>query len=126
MTKNYKVGYIFEEEELPYVAKYCNENNDLIMIREYDSITKDEKTIKRYRIFNIPVNILETRVRNKRNIYLEQYIDKLASNPLRWNDLSYEEKENLSEYRRYLLDYPQQKDWYKKYPQKYDEWKSSK
>ena len=45
---------------------------------------------------------------------------------MNWNDLSYEEKENLSEYRRYLLDYPQQKDWYKKYPQKYDEWKSSK
>ena len=43
-------------------------------------------------------------VRNLRNYYLEQYVDSIVSNPLRWNDLSTEEQDNIKNYRRYLLD----------------------
>ena len=55
-------------------------------------------------------------VRETRDFYLEKYVDPVVSNPLRWNDMSEEEKKEYSDYRKYLLDYPETKDWYEQNP----------
>lgn len=43
-------------------------------------------------------------VRLIRNDYLEKYIDVVVSNPLRFGDMTDEEKQRYYDYRRYLLD----------------------
>lgn len=55
--------------------------------------TKDEKRI-----------MLEKQVRIKRNMLLEQYVDPIICNPLRWNDMNELEQNKYIEYRRKLLD----------------------
>ena len=62
-------------------------------------------------------------VRETRDFYLEKYIDPIVSNPLRWTDLSEEEKKEYSDYRKYLLDYPKTEDWYKQNPKTFEEFK---
>lgn len=61
-------------------------------------------------------------VRETRDFYLEKYVDPVVSNPLRWDDMSEEEKKEYSDYRKYLLDYPETKDWYKQNPKTFEEW----
>ena len=46
-------------------------------------------------------------IRSNRDYLLKQ-LDLVISNPLRWNDLTSEEQEVLANYRRSLLDIPQQ------------------
>ena len=50
---------------------------------------------------------LAQQARWERDSLLEE-IDKVVTNPLRWNSLSDDKKEELSEYRQALLDVPQQ------------------
>lgn len=52
--------------------------------------------------------ILGAEVRSVRDSKLLGEIDPIVTNPLRWSDLSQEEKLELSLYRRQLLDIPQQ------------------
>lgn len=46
--------------------------------------------------------------RIKRDIYLSTYVDPIVTNPLRWSELTAEEQNQYKEYRKYLLDIPQQ------------------
>lgn len=48
------------------------------------------------------------KVRAKRNLYLEVYVDPIVSNPLRWADLSEQEQQDIVNYRLYLLNIPEQ------------------
>lgn len=48
------------------------------------------------------------KVRAKRNLYLEVYVDPIVSNPLRWADLSEQEQQDIANYRLYLLNIPEQ------------------
>lgn len=64
-------------------------------------------------------------VRKVRNSYLEMFVDPVVSNPLRWNDLSEEERKEYSDYRQYLLDYPTITDWWAKLPKTFTEWKEN-
>lgn len=50
----------------------------------------------------------EESMRLLRNDYLEQYVDPVVTNPLRWSELTTEEQNQYKEYRKYLLDIPQQ------------------
>lgn len=62
-------------------------------------------------------------VRETRDFYLEKYVDPVVSNPLRWADMSEEEKKEYSDYRKYLLDYPESsEDWYEQNPKTFKEW----
>lgn len=61
-------------------------------------------------------------VRSIRNFYLEYYIDGAVSNPLRWADMSQELKDMYTNYRRYLLDYTETKDWWLQTPKTLQEW----
>lgn len=65
---------------------------------------------------------MKSNVRAVRNSYLEEYIDKVVSNTLRWNDLSSEEQEKYKAYRRYLLDYSTEDNWWQKNPLNWSEW----
>ena len=48
------------------------------------------------------------KVRAKRDLYLEVYVDPIVSNPLRWADLSEKEQQDIVNYRLYLLNIPEQ------------------
>lgn len=47
-------------------------------------------------------------VRVERNAILATIVDPLVSNPLRWNDLTPDQQQAWADYRRALLDVPQQ------------------
>lgn len=62
-------------------------------------------------------------IREIRNQLLSTEIDPVVSNPLRWADMSEEEKKEYSEYRAYLLDYTKQADWQEQEPLSMKEWR---
>lgn len=64
----------------------------------------------------------ETAVRAVRNQYLVEYVDAVVSNPLRWADMSADEQAQITDYRRYLLDYTTTEKWYEQNPLTFDEW----
>lgn len=68
----------------------------------------------------------ETSVRAVRNQYLVEYVDSVVSNPLRWADMSAEEQTQITDYRRYLLDYTTTENWWEQNPLTFDEWKGVK
>lgn len=49
-------------------------------------------------------------LREERNRRLEIEVDRIASNPLRWGDLTDEQKKKVADHRRALLDVPQASD----------------
>lgn len=65
----------------------------------------------------------ETAVRAVRNQYLVEYVDGVVSNPLRWAEMSAEEQAQITDYRRYLLDYTTTENWWEQNPLTFDEWK---
>jgi len=70
-------------------------------------------------------NILKAKqehVRKYRNLLLEIDVDPVVSNPLRWNDMTEEDKNKYIEYRRYLLDYTKEANWWKKNPLSFEEY----
>ena len=71
-----------------------------------------------------PIKLMQEEMRELRNRYLEEYIDPIVTNPLRWEDLSDKEKQEIKDYRRYLLDYTEQPEWWSANPLTLDEWKS--
>lgn len=60
-------------------------------------------------------------VRRLRNIYLTNYVDVIVTNPLRWVELSESDKQQIIDYRRYLLDYTNNKNWWQAMPQNFSE-----
>ncbi len=63
-------------------------------------------------------------MRYLRNRYLLDYVDPLITNPLRWSELSEEEKQAVTDYRRYLLDYTSSDRWWAAAPQTFEEWRN--
>lgn len=63
-------------------------------------------------------------VRATRNYYLEQYVDSKIKNPFMWDDLSEEDKVELGNYRKYLLDYTKEENWWERQPMTLQEWLS--
>ena len=61
-------------------------------------------------------------VRAVRNSYLEKYVDPKQL-VLVWNSLTEDEQKEYTDYRQYLLDYPQQESWYEQNPKTFEEWK---
>lgn len=62
-------------------------------------------------------------VRAVRNSYLEKYVDPKQL-VLVWNSLTGDEQKEYTDYRQYLLDYPETEDWYKQNPLTFEEWES--
>lgn len=61
-------------------------------------------------------------VRAVRNRYLEKYVDPKQL-VLVWNSLSEDEQKEYTDYRQYLLDYPETEGWYEHSPLMFQEWK---
>ena len=61
-------------------------------------------------------------VRSVRNDYLVEYVDKIVSNPLRWADMTEEEQNKVKNYRKYLLDYTEEENWWEQNPKTFNEW----
>ncbi|MBP5698212.1 MAG: hypothetical protein J6W96_01625 [Alphaproteobacteria bacterium] len=70
-----------------------NDNGDWYVKGYLPVPTTEEKAVK---------------VRAKRDLYLEVYVDPIVSNPLRWADLSEKEQQDIVNYRLYLLNIPEQ------------------
>lgn len=62
-------------------------------------------------------------VRKYRNSLLETEVDPVVSNPLRWEDMSAEDKKMYKDYRQYLLNYTKTENWWLKNPLTLEEWK---
>lgn len=64
----------------------------------------------------------------KNNVYMfragcfERYVDWYQSKSLLWEELSEDEKNNISSYRIYLKDYTNNDNWWLQNPLEYDEW----
>ena len=63
-------------------------------------------------------------VRAVRNSYLEKYVDPKQL-VLVWNGLTEDEQKKYTDYRQYLLDYPETEGWYEHSPLTFEEWKQS-
>ena len=61
-------------------------------------------------------------VRAFRNHLLETEVDPYVTNPLRWEDLSEEEKQKIKDYRNYLKDYTNGENWWEANPKTMEEW----
>lgn len=68
-----------------------------------------------------PVEEQQAEVRAVRNSYLEKYVDPKQL-VLVWESLSVDERNIYSDYRRYLLDYTDNEDWYFSNPMTLDEY----
>ena len=60
-------------------------------------------------------------VRSVRNQYLEKYVDPKQL-VLVWNSLTADEQKEYTDYRQYLLDYPETEGWYEQNPLTFEEW----
>lgn len=68
-----------------------------------DAVT-GEVTTREY----TPLPPTADQMRSERDYLLVNVVDPVVTNPLRWGDLSEEEKKAWAEYRRALLDVPNQ------------------
>lgn len=99
------------------VANWCNEN------QKYQ-INDNEEYIFVEPIPEPTVEEKQEQMRAIRNMYLEQFVDPVVSNPLRWADLTAEEQQVFADYRRYLLDYTKGENWWEQAPKTLEEWKN--
>lgn len=96
----------FEEDKEHTIDDYMQVNGEYVL-------TSSDEAIKQKK----------DDVRAVRNSYLEKYVDPKQL-VLVWNSLSENEQKEYTDYRRYLLDYPEIEDWYKQNPLTFEEWES--
>lgn len=147
-TQEFVEGQIFEDIYPPEAAIWCN-NNQKFTLQEIDGITKeveeeyndyDEngmevkkarkvmKDLRRFKIVAIPeptVEELQTRKRNERDNILSTVIDPVMMNSVRWSELSDEDQEIWKAYRRYLLDFTNQDNWWTLPILSFSDWKAT-
>lgn len=111
-TQEFVEGQIFEDIYPPEAAGWCN-SNQKFFIKEIDGIKKkvDEE--------------LQSRKRAERDNILKTVTDPVMMNSVRWEELSDEEQKIWKSYRRYLLDFPSQDNWWTLPILSFDDWKAS-
>ena len=70
-----------------------------------------------------PDDVKKSEIRTVRNSYLVKYVDPKQL-VLVWNSLTDDEQKEYTDYRQYLLNYPETEDWYEQNPMTFEEWKS--
>lgn len=63
-------------------------------------------------------------VRAVREQYFADYVDWYQSKPLLWEEMTEEEKQDIADYRKYLMDYTKEEYWWEKNPLNFEEWKN--
>lgn len=115
---------LIEKLDKPYTEK---ERVDFIVEQNHNLgyvIIETEESIEAWGLDD--EELLEQKkqqVRGVRNNYLEIYIDSKIKNPFMWEDLSEEDKVELGNYRKYLLDYTKEEKWWLANPLTFEEWK---
>lgn len=101
-----------ELENLPYIKldRIEETNDDVEMIDGVYYLGKE--SIKEAK---------QKKVREYRNYLLETELDPIVSNPLRWEEISEFEKIYYRNYRKYLLDYTEQENWWESKPKTYED-----
>lgn len=66
----------------------------------------------------------QTRVRAVREQYFIEYVDWCQSKPLLWEEMTKEEKQDIADYRHYLMDYTKGENWWEQNPLTFEEWKN--
>ena len=109
----FNIGDKLTKENYTQGAIWCNENKATIELinGEYAIVAIPEPTVEE----------LQAQVRAVRNSYLEKYVDPKQL-VLVWESLSVDERNIYSDYRRYLLDYTDNEDWYLSNPMTLDEY----
>lgn len=69
-------------------------------------------------------NARKESVRQLRNSLLTEEVDPVVTNPLRWSDMSEEDQNMYKNYRKYLLDYTEQENWWEQNPKTLEEWRA--
>ena len=111
------------EPFIAYVAETKEELENLPCV-SFESIEETDKTYFLHNgeyVCEIPVEEQQAEVRAVRNSYLEKYVDPKQL-VLVWESLSVDERNIYSDYRRYLLDYTDNEDWYLSNPMTLDEY----
>lgn len=70
----------------------------------------------------MPQEVKANSIRAKRDQYLVKYVDNIVLNPLRWADMSEAQQQKIKDYRRYLLDIPQDETFPDVEVKNFDEW----
>ena len=65
----------------------------------------------------------QTQVRAVREQYFSEYVDFYQSKPLLWEEMTEEEKQDIADYRKYLMDYTKEENWWEQNPLNFEEWK---
>ena len=86
--------------------------NDYVMCGEEYLLREDPRAIESE----------QNRVRSIRNSYLEQFVDPIISNQIRFSEMSETDKEKILNYRRYLLDYTNNENWWESNPLTLEDW----
>ena len=73
-----------------------------------------------------PREVKEQEVRAVREQYFADYVDWYQSKQLLWEEMSEEEKQDIADYRKYLMDYTKQENWWEQNPLNFEEWKEKK
>lgn len=114
----------YQNDKIAFIAETKEELENLPCV----TLDKIEETDKEYflhngeYVFEVSIEDMQAEVRAVRNNYLEKYVDPKQL-VLVWESLSVDERNIYSDYRRYLLDYTDNEDWYLKNPLTLDEWK---
>lgn len=114
----------YQNDKIAFVAETKEELENMPCVT-LDRIEKTDKTYFLHNgeyVFEVSIEDMQSEVRAVRNSYLEKYVDPKQL-VLVWESLSVDERNIYSDYRRYLLDYTDNEDWYLKNPLTLDEWK---
>ena len=111
------------EPFISYIAETREELENMPCVT-FDKIEETDKTYFLHNgeyVCEISVETMQAEVRAVRNSYLEKYVDPKQL-VLVWEGLSVDERNIYSDYRRYLLDYTDNEDWYLSNPMTLDEY----
>lgn len=72
-----------------------------------------------------PQEVKEQEVRAVREQYFADYVDWYQSKSLLWEEMTEEEKQDIADYRKYLMDYTKEEYWWEKNPLDWSEWKNA-
>ena len=117
------------QNDLIAVAKEKREELLNIPCIEFTSIVETNEPVEfvnnRYYVGeNDIIFAKQQNIRSIRNNLLVIEVDPLVTNPLRWEDMDEKDKQDIRDYRHYLLDYTETDKWWEKKPLSFTDWKN--
>lgn len=98
---------------------------DLIAVQDNEHQISDYTMVEGEYLLNddpAAIEYEQNRIREIRNSYLVEFVDPIVSNQIRFSEMSETDKEKILNYRRYLLDYTNNENWWQKSPLDWENW----